>query len=220
MKTNNNISIRPAVEAALKKLAAGKPRVGFIVDATASRQPTWDLAAKLQAEMFSTAAGAGLEMQLVFFRGFNELAASPWLANPIAIRTMMERVICRSGHTQIERALRHVKAEHSRQPIAAAILIGDACEEVPADIYLEAQNLGVPAFTFLEGDDPPTARLFQRIAELTHGAHAAFGPGSAAQLAELLRGVAAYASGGIAALEDQDTKGARFLLTQLRGPAS
>jgi hypothetical protein len=218
--TANSVTIRPAVEAALKKLTTGKPRIAFIIDATASRQPTWDLAAKLQADMFSTAAGAGLEMQLVYFRGFDELAASPWLTNPIAIRTMMERVTCRSGHTQIARALRHVRAEHTRHPIAAAVLIGDACEEVPADIYLEAQNLRVPAFTFPEGDDRPTARLFQRIAELTHGAYAAFGPGSAQQLAELLRGVAAFATGGLAALEHQDSKGARLLLTQLRGGAS
>jgi hypothetical protein len=216
---NSNIAIRPAVEAALKKLAAVKPRVAFIVDATASRQSTWDLAAKLQAEMFSTAADAGLEMQLTYFGGHSTLATSPWLANPIAIRTMMERVTCRSGHTQIARALRHVKAEHTRHPIAAAVLVGDMHEEVAGDIHLDAQNLHVPTFTFLEGDDQPTARLFQRIAELTHGAYAAFGSGSAQQLAELLRGVAAFAAGGIAALEHQDSKGARLLLTQLRKSA-
>jgi len=220
MKTNKGITIRPAVEAALKKFAAGRPRVCFIPDATASRQPTWDLAAKLQADMFAVAADAGLEMQLVIFRGHNQLMTSPWLANPAAVRSMMERIHVRSGHTQVARALRHVKAEHARKPIAAVILVGDACEQVPSDIFLEAQTLGVPVFAFLEGDDQSASRVFQRIAELTLGAFCPFGAGSAQQLGELLKGVAAYATGGVTALEHQGTKSAQLLLAQLRGNAS
>ena len=45
-------------------------RLIFALDATASREATWDTACKLQAEMFREAATIGsLEMQLVFYRG-------------------------------------------------------------------------------------------------------------------------------------------------------
>jgi hypothetical protein len=45
-------------------------RLAFIIDATASREATWDLASQLQAEMFEAAAALGsLQLQLTFFRG-------------------------------------------------------------------------------------------------------------------------------------------------------
>ena len=44
----------------------GRPgRLLFAMDATASREPTWDMAAHIQGEMFQeTAALGGLEIQL------------------------------------------------------------------------------------------------------------------------------------------------------------
>ena len=48
-------------------------RLIFALDATASRQPTWDQACQLQGEMFvETAAIGGLNIQLVWYRGFGE----------------------------------------------------------------------------------------------------------------------------------------------------
>ncbi len=46
-------------------------RLLFAMDATMSRQPTWDLACQLQGEMFETVAKTGgLDVQLIYFRGF------------------------------------------------------------------------------------------------------------------------------------------------------
>ena len=57
-----------------------QPRLLFAIDATASRQPTWDSASHLQQEMFSATAGTGaLVVQLCYFRGFHEFFASQWL---------------------------------------------------------------------------------------------------------------------------------------------
>jgi hypothetical protein len=39
--------------------ATHQGRLAFVVDATASREGTWDLASKLQAEMFEAAAALG-----------------------------------------------------------------------------------------------------------------------------------------------------------------
>jgi hypothetical protein len=77
--------------------------------------------------------------------------------------------------------------------------------------------LGVPAFTFQEGDDPIVEQAFREIARLTHGAYCRFDPGAAHQLAELLRAVATYAAGGVKALSAaQRSAGAAQLLLQLR----
>src|SRR5688500_15997501 len=68
-------------------------RLIFALDATMSRQPTWDLACELQAEMFE-AAGAvgGLSVQLVYFRGIGESRASSWVADARSLRDRMVRI--------------------------------------------------------------------------------------------------------------------------------
>src|SRR6516165_391199 len=54
-------------------------RLIFALDATMSRQPTWDTACQLQSEMFREAAAAGgLDVQLVYYRGEDQCAASRW----------------------------------------------------------------------------------------------------------------------------------------------
>jgi hypothetical protein len=52
-------------------------RLIFALDATMSRQPTWDIACHLQAEMFREASGVGgLDLQLVYYRGLAECRES------------------------------------------------------------------------------------------------------------------------------------------------
>ncbi|HEV1998944.1 MAG TPA: VWA domain-containing protein, partial [Xanthobacteraceae bacterium] len=52
-------------------------RLIFALDATMSRQPTWDLACELQAAMFEeTAAVGGLDVELVYYRGLAECRAT------------------------------------------------------------------------------------------------------------------------------------------------
>jgi len=103
--------------------------------------------------------------------------------------------------------------------VSALAFVGDALEENP-DIVLNAAStlghLGVPAFMFQEGRDRLVEQTFQDIARLTHGAYCRFDPGAACQLAELLRAVAVFATGGLAALADQRSDSAVKLLSQLR----
>ena len=100
----------------LKKVAAtpvqtpaGKDgRLIFAIDATASRQPTWDRASHLQHEMFEEAASiGGLALQVAFFRGFGEFKATKWTTDSQALIKPMSRVFCLGGHTQIEKVLKH-----------------------------------------------------------------------------------------------------------------
>jgi hypothetical protein len=205
------------VAALLDKIKPAHGRLIFILDATASRQPTWDSASQLQAEMFAAAAETGaLEIQLVYFRGVDECRASRWTADARELANAMNKVMCASGHTQIGRALAHVRKEHWQQAINAVVLVGDAMEEEAGDLYDAATGLGVPIFLFQEGDNAKVQAVFQEIARLTKGAYCMFMPGAARELTELLRAVAAFAVGGLTALADQRGEGARKLLQQLK----
>src|SRR5262245_32708231 len=197
--------------------ATARARLAFIIDATASREPTWDMASQLQAQMFEEAGKiGGLEIQLVYFRGPYECSHSPWMSDARELARMMARVACESGYTKIGKALAHVRKEHERQKINAVVLVGDAMEEKPHELYDAAAGLGVPLFLFQEGDLPEVRETFQEMARLTKGAYARFDPGSAKLLGELLRAVAAFAVGGLTALADQRTDSARKLLTQMK----
>jgi hypothetical protein len=205
-----------------KVQATHRGRLLFIVDATSSREWAWDMASKLQADMFNAAAGIGtLDVQLVYFRGmsgFNgECKASRWTANAHQLAGFMARVTCRTGQTQIQRALEHARKEHQAQPISAIVYIGDMCEEMAQAVYHATASIpGVPCFVFQEGDDQHAAAIFKEMARLSRGAYSKFSSGSAHELAELLRAVAAFAVGGLTALADQRTDSARKLLGQLK----
>jgi hypothetical protein len=91
------------------------------------------------------------------------------------------------------------------------------CEEDAQVLYDAATGiLGVPVFIFQEGNDPYATPIFCELARLTKGAYARFDPGAARQLAEYLRAVAAFATGGLTALSNMKTDAATKLLTQLK----
>ena len=200
-------------------------RILFALDATASREPTWDLAMNLHAELFRAAADkpAGMEtdpvsVQLVYYRGFAEFDASPWSTSPDDLLRRMTGVACRGGLTQIQRVLAHALAESRAVRIKAAIFVGDACEERHADVTAAAGQLAlfkVPFFVFQEGDDPMVARVFRDIARITGGAHAPFTSGSADQLRALFGAVARYAARGRPGLDEIEHRLARDMLAQL-----
>jgi hypothetical protein len=100
----------------------------------------------------------------------------------------MQRVTCMAGHTQIRRVLNHAQKENARQKVNALVLISDACEERPVDLYNAARELGsVPVFMFQEGDDDHVSGIYAEIARLTGGAHCRFDSGAAEHLADLLK---------------------------------
>jgi hypothetical protein len=204
-------------------LVAGSGRLVFALDATMSRQPTWDTACVLQADMFQEATAAGgLAIQLVYFRGLGECRASGWVADGAHLSRLMRGIDCRGGHTQLARVLRHVVNETARQRVQALVYVGDAMEEnldALCAVAGELGLLGVPAFMFQEGRDAVAERAYREIARLTGGAYCRFDAGSARQLGDLLRAVAAYAAGGraaLTALSQRRNSGALHLLEQLK----
>ena len=211
--------------------ASGRGRLIFALDATMSRQPTWDQACVLQADMFHEASAAGgLDVQLVYYRGLAECRASSWVAEPQRLGELMSHIDCRGGQTQIAKVLAHARRESDKGKtgantgtrISALVFVGDAMEELLDALCSGAGELGlrgVPAFMFQEGYDPVCEQAFREVVRLTHGAYCRFAPGAADELRELLRAVAAYAAGGMKALAELQARrssGALRLLEQLR----
>jgi hypothetical protein len=203
--------------------AGARGRLIFALDATMSRQPLWDTACRLQADMFGEAAAiGGLDVQLVYYRGLSECRASRWVSDARQLGNLMERIDCRGGHTQIRKVLSHVRRETDERKVQALVFVGDAMEEPIDDLCAAAGNLGllgVPAFMFQEGRDPVAENAFREVARLSRGAYCRFDISAAHELGELLRAVAAYAAGGMKALADLKARhhaGAVKLLAQLR----
>lgn len=199
-------------------------RLIFAMDATASRQPTWDRAMQLQAEMFkATASLGGLNVQLCYFRGYSEFTASPWLQQAKALEEKMRLVSCLGGYTQIEKVLRHALEHQHKQPVRAVVFVGDAVEEdVDLLCHLAGKmgQQGLPLYIFQEGNDPFASQALAQMARLSRGAHLQLTPESAKALASLLGAVAAWAAGGEQALStyvaDQQAAGkGSLLLAQL-----
>ncbi len=218
-------SSRNEIDAFLKDVKAVTPGPGprgrliFSLDATMSRQPTWDAAMKLQAEMFDEAGKVGgLDVQLLYYRGFGECRASKWVSNTNALRDLMTGINVRGGQTQIAKIISHARRETQKERVQAVVFVGDAFEESVDAVCAKAGQLGllgVPMFLFQEGRNPDVERTFREIARLTGGAYAHFDHSAAGQLAALLRAVAAYAAGGRKALANRGSE-ARLLLEQLR----
>ncbi len=187
------------------KAAGERGRLIFALDATASREPTWDRACQIQGEMFTeTAALGGLEIQMVYYRGFGQFRAAPWLSSSEDLVRHMTAVFCLGGHTQIEKVLRHSIRESKQKKVDAVVFVGDCVEEDIDRVCHAAGELGVvgvPVFVFQEGREPVAMHAFKQIAKLTNGAFCHFDSSSAKQLRDLLSAVAVYAAGGRKALE-------------------
>jgi hypothetical protein len=221
--TGNAPSVIDAFLAQIKKSQApsgGCGRLIFALDATASRQPTWDTACQLQAEMFREVATIGkLSVQLVYYRGLSECRSSRWVTDSNHLAQLMTKIDCNAGRTQISKVLAHAKRETILLKVSALVFVGDAFEEEEDELLPDAHELGrlnVPVFMFQEGNNHHVERVFRGIAQATHGAYCRFDEGSAKQLGELLKAVALFATGGIAALETSRDAGAIKLLGQMR----
>lgn len=189
-----------------KTPAGGEARLIFALDATASRQATWDAASQLQAEMFVSAQSlGGLNVQLCYFRGFGDFYHSDWQSSGDALLRTMTGIHCQAGATQLQRLLQHAIAENGVKKLKGLVFIGDAMEENIDSLANLAGKLGllnVPVFIFQERGDPVARQAFQEICRLSGGAYSQFDSSSADQLRELLRAVAVYAAGGLKALQN------------------
>src|SRR5258705_13577056 len=151
--------------------AGAKGRLVFALDATMSRQPTWDMACALQADMFREAASLGsLDIRLVYYRGFNECRATGWISDSAQLARLMGKIDCRGGNTQIGKVLSEARREAVASGGRAVVFVGDAMEEAVDRRCGGAGEIGllkVPWFMFQEGHDLVAEQAFREIARLT-----------------------------------------------------
>jgi hypothetical protein len=209
--SNDVDSFLTQVQAIPVQTRSGNGKLIFAMDATMSRQLSWDAALQTQAEMFREAGRiGGLDVQLVYFRGFGECRASKWVSDAEALARLMTTVDCRGGNTQIGKTLKHIRKEAQAGKVDAVVYVGDCMEESVDELCQlagEVGLLGVRMFMFQEGNDSVANSAFKEIARLTGGAFSRFDSSAAKQLRELLAAVAVYAAGGRAALENYSRGG-------------
>ena len=227
-KTDNSlVADNKEVSKFLKKVAntpirnnsEAQGRLLFAMDATASREATWDRACHFQGQMFQATASIGeLMVQLCYYRGFNEFKSSSWCRSAKSLLKKMNSVKCLGGHTQIAKIFDHAMNEHKLRTIRAIIFVGDALEENADYLCHKAGQLGVlniPLFMFQEGDDEIVKSAYQQMAKLSGGAYSQFNLNSAGELRDLLSAVAVFAAGGKHALETISVNSSKVnLLTQ------
>lgn len=95
VKTSQGVSqfLSRVAATPVRKTAGDVGRLIFAMDATASREPSWDHACHLQGEMFSaTDSLGGLSVQLCFYRGFAEFRANDWCTDTGALLKQMSAV--------------------------------------------------------------------------------------------------------------------------------
>lgn len=191
------------------------------MDATASRQPTWDYACQLHNTLFDAAAeDKSLSLQLCFFRGFGEFSASAWLNDPASLKQQLSLVSCAGGATQIARLIRHYLYEADQsKALKALVFIGDAVEE-PIDelrgLAVQCRLKELPLLLFQEGRDASASEAFKLMATLSGGAHLQFDDTSSDKLRDLLRAAVKFTTGGRKALQNSTSDSAKLLLKQLK----
>ena len=190
-------------------------RIGFIVDATGSREAGWEEAQTVQGRMFQAVSDIGrVAVRLVHFGG-NHMSDHGWNSNAAGLAAAMAAVRCQSGLTQIIPSLQcFVDGDRAD----AVILVGDAFEEEAVEAFQLLPFLnaaGTRIFAFFEGDNRAAEAVFRRLAEETGGRFARLGEDL--PLGDLCEGVALLAAGGSRAVNKLKNDKARQLL--LGGPA-
>lgn len=192
-------------------------RIGFIIDATGSREAGWQQAQRAQRRIFSAVAGLGAVMLRLQHFGGGELTDHGWRDDSMELAAAMAAVRCRTGLTQILPALQSFIGED--KPAAAVILVGDSFEENPDPIagmlpFLRAG--GTRIFAFFEGNDAHAEAVFRRMAEGTNGRFARLS--TDLPLVDLCEGVALLAAGGRRAIKQLKNERARRLLLAAPAP--
>ena len=152
----------------------------------------------------ATAALGGLDVQLVYYRGFNECKASRWLTSAADLHRVMRSVSCVGGETQIERVLDHaIRETGNRQGRRARCLSATrwrrsstGCAAWPAS----SARWVCRSSCFTKVMTPTAEAAFRQMATLSRGAYLAFDLAGIARLKELLGAVAVFATGNRAAL--------------------
>ena len=188
----------------------------FVIDATGSRQASWQQAQRTQAEMFDAVKTAGnLKLSIVCHRGGSVKDLGSF-ASPDDAKRRMAEVSCESGNTRIVDSL---QSALGKKP-STIIMVGDCFEESFTDLQkvctqLAAQKIRV--YAFVEGNESSGQRAYKMAADMTDGIFQPFGSGL--DLSDLCVAAAVFDVGGQQAFDKliaSGHKGAKALEHQVK----
>ena len=172
-----------------------RPRLLFAMDATASREASWNVAKEITGAMFQAVPGA-LDVALAYHSGGRLRELTPFSPDARAFLDKVQLVRCQAGATALNGILE--KSTEISQ-LKALIYIGDCFEESEAEAIELAKQLKlkrVRCFIFhdvssqSQGYDTEAAHtVFQQIASITGGALLPFDETSPEMVKALLEGV-------------------------------
>lgn len=223
---NSKASAAPAKKETLAKALARQERARllFAMDATASREPAWDVAKQITGAMFEAVPGA-LDVALAYHGGGKLVEVTPFSPDAKVFLDKVQMVRCRAGVTALNDLLTHA-TEVTR--LKALIYVGDCFEEDADEALVLAKQLklkGVRCFMFhdaasgTQGYDVERARtVFEQIAKMTGGALLPFDETAPQMLKALLEAIAYYVVQGMRALQERSKSlpAARLLLEQMK----
>jgi hypothetical protein len=176
--------------------------IGFIIDATGSRQSAWVEAQKVQRKMFEKAGGTGnMQLRLVHFGG-DTVTDHKWHRESDTVAGIMAEVVCCPGMTQIVPSLMRFIDDETQTEADSIILVGDSFEEDMASLIKAAEALKakrIKVYAYLDGKSIEAEEAFRKLAEITGGSFAKFGANM--PLEDLVVGAAVMTLGGKGALQ-------------------
>lgn len=210
----------PKSETLIKAISTENPRLLFSMDATASRDPAWDIARELTGAMFEAIPGE-LDVALAYHSGSRLQEVTPFTSKVSGFQRKIQQVQCHAGLTCLNEVLDHAV---NVTRLKALIYIGDCFEEEEEYAYFLAGQLklkGVRVFIFHDtsseyGYDTTSAgKVFQEIAKRTGGAVFPFDVNSPEVVKALLEAISIYAGRGIKALRASKLDSAQRLLAAM-----
>ncbi len=201
-----------------------RPRLIFAFDATASREPAWDVARQVTDSLFRMVPGE-LDVALAVHGAGTVHTFTPFSPDPHSLRDAAASVQCQAGMTALVELMDQVL---EKPAVKVMLYIGDCFEESREAAYARADSFkarGIKAIMLHDSTtgDAEARSVFDEIARRTGGVcvdlHGAGGTaGSAGELRELLEAVAVLATGGIKLLEQKKAglPGAQRLLPYLK----
>lgn len=198
-----------------------RPRLVFGFDATASREPAWEMARQVTDALVQALPGA-LDVALAVHGGSRLHTFTAFTSDAGTLRDLAGGITCRAGHT---RMLPILAGSLDRAGVRVVTYIGDVFEESLGRGQKLADTMGSRGIRLIILHDTSDwnarrdAEIFLDLARRTGGCVLPFDASAPGRLRDLLAAVAVYAVGGRHLLEEKlkQLPGAPILLRHLDG---
>ena len=197
--------------------SAGRPRLVFAIDATASRDDAWDAAKKVTDTLFEAVPDA-LDVALAVHGGDEVHTYTEFCSDYKALRGMAGRVHCQMGGTRLNEILKKT-IQHER--VKVVVYIGDVFEEDVQEAIELAETLKIKGCRIVihaghEGSSDH--RAFQMIAKASNGCVLPFNANAIKDMRANIEAIAILASGGTKLLANkaQTSQAAALLLSHIK----